>query len=150
MDQRLSLITLAVADMARARGFYESGMGWKPVMAVEGEVTFYQMNGLIFGLYNRTEMAKDGKFDDNGARYCGMAMAYNARSTAEVDAVFARAAQAGAHIQKQPVKTDWGGYSGYFLDLDGHPWEIAHNPFWTITDDGHMVIPPQPEELGGA
>ncbi|AUG52448.1 VOC family protein [Thalassospira marina] len=143
MDQRLSLITLAVADMDRARAFYETGLGWKPVFAVAGEVTFYQMNGLIFGLYNRTEMAKDGHFNDGGASYSGMAMAYNARSEAEVDDVFAQAQKAGAHIQKLPQRADWGGYSGYFLDLDGHPWEVAYNPFWIITDEGHMIIPPQ-------
>ena len=142
MEQRLSLMTLAVADMARARAFYETGLGWKPVFTTD-DVAFYQMNGLIFGLYLRSEMAKDGHFRDDGATYSGMAMAYNARSEAEVDDIFATVQKAGAHIQKPPQKVNWGGYSGYFLDPDGHPWEVAYNPFWTITKDGHMIIPPQ-------
>ncbi|MDP2697128.1 VOC family protein [Thalassospira sp.] len=141
MEQRLSLVTLGVGDLARARVFYEQGLGWSATSVVEGQVVFYQMNGMILGLFGRDDLVKDGNFTDTGASFSGITLAYNARSEAEVDAVMALAQKAGAVIRKPAEKVFWGGYSGYFLDLDGHPWEVAHNPFWEITKDGRMVIP---------
>ncbi|WP_339779226.1 VOC family protein [uncultured Thalassospira sp.] len=141
MEQRLSLVTLGVRDLAAARNFYEQGLGWKATSAVEGKVVFYQMNGMIIGLFGRDDLVKDGNFTDSGARFSGITLAYNARSEAEVDATMTEAKKAGAVIQKPAEKVFWGGYSGYFRDLDGHPWEVAYNPFWNITEDGQMVIP---------
>ncbi|MFH1803854.1 MAG: VOC family protein [Pseudomonadota bacterium] len=141
MEQRLSLVTLGVRDLARARVFYEQGLGWQATSVVEDQVVFYQMNGMILGLFGRDDLVKDGNFTDTGASFSGITLAYNARSEAEVDAVMALAQKAGAVIRKPAEKVFWGGYSGYFCDLDGHPWEVAHNPFWEITKDGGMVIP---------
>jgi catechol 2,3-dioxygenase-like lactoylglutathione lyase family enzyme len=98
MDQRLSLVTLGVRDLAAARNFYEQGLGWKATSAVEGKVVFYQMNGMIIGLFGRDDLVKDGNFTDSGARFSGITLAYNARSEAEVDATMTEAKKAGAVI----------------------------------------------------
>lgn len=135
MDQRLSLVTLGVADLARARRFYEDGLGWVRGNQDEG-VAFYQMPGAILALWTRPELAEDAGISDAGAAFAGMALAYNARSREEVDAVLAEARAAGAEIVKPAHETVWGGYSGYFADPDGHLWEVAHNPFWIIAEDG--------------
>ena len=135
MDQRLSLVTLGVADLARARRFYEDGLGWVRGNQDEG-VAFYQMPGAILALWTRPELAEDAGISDAGAAFSGMALAYNARSREEVDAVLAEAGAAGAEIVKPAHETVWGGYSGYFADPDGHLWEVAHNPFWIIAEDG--------------
>ncbi|MFC4234690.1 VOC family protein [Thalassospira xianhensis] len=146
MDQRVSLITLGVADLDRSRRFYEDGLGWKVTQMVEGQVVFYQLsNGLALGLFGRADLIKDGQFDDDtGARFAGLTIAYNARDEAEVDAVMAEAKKAGAAIQKPAEKVFWGGYSGYFRDPDGHAWEVAYNPFWELDANGNLTIP-QPE-----
>ena len=144
MDQRVSLITLGVADLDRSRRFYENGLGWHVTQMVEGQVVFYQLsNGLALGLFGRTDLIKDGKFDDGtGATFGGLTLAFNARSEAEVDAVMLEAQKAGAKIQKPAEKVFWGGYSGYFRDPDGHAWEVAFNPFWELDDAGNLHIPP--------
>ncbi|MAZ31711.1 MAG: glyoxalase [Thalassospira sp.] len=146
MDQRVSLITLGVADLDRSRRFYEDGLGWKVTQMVEGQVVFYQLsNGLALGLFGREDLIKDGQFDDDtGARFAGLTIAYNTRDEAEVDAVMAEAEKAGAVIQKPAEKVFWGGYSGYFRDPDGHAWEVAYNPFWELDAKGNLTIP-QPE-----
>ena len=146
MDQRVSLITLGVADLERSRRFYEDGLGWKVTQMVEGQVVFYQLsNGLALGLFGRDDLIKDGLFDDDtGARFAGLTIAYNTRDEAEVDAVMAEAEKAGAVIQKPAEKVFWGGYSGYFRDPDGHAWEVAYNPFWELDAKGNLTIP-QPD-----
>lgn len=143
MDQRVSLITLGVADLDRSRRFYEDGLGWKVSQMVEGQVVFYQLsNGLALGLFGRDDLIKDGQFDDEtGARFAGLTIAYNTRDEAEVDAVMAEAEKAGAVIQKPAEKVFWGGYSGYFRDPDGHAWEVAYNPFWELDANGNLTIP---------
>ncbi|RCK30866.1 glyoxalase [Thalassospira xiamenensis] len=143
MDQRVSLITLGVADLDRSRRFYEDGLGWKVTQMVEGQVVFYQLsNGLALGLFGRDDLIKDGLFDDDtGARFAGLTIAYNTRDEAEVDAVMAEAEKAGAVIQKPAEKVFWGGYSGYFRDPDGHAWEVAYNPFWELDAKGNLTIP---------
>lgn len=143
MDQRVSLITLGVADIDRSRRFYEDGLGWKVTQMVEGQVVFYQLsNGLALGLFGRDDLIKDGLFDDDtGARFAGLTIAYNTRDEAEVDAVMAEAQKAGAVIQKPAEKVFWGGYSGYFRDPDGHAWEVAYNPFWELDAKGNLTIP---------
>lgn len=139
MDQRLSLVTLGVADLARARRFYEEGLGWKRGND-SADVAFYQMPGMIFALWSRPALAEDAGVADSGAAFSGMALAYNARSREEVDAVLGEAMAAGGTVVKPAHDTFWGGYSGYFADPDGHMWEVAHNPFWTIAPDGSVRL----------
>jgi catechol 2,3-dioxygenase-like lactoylglutathione lyase family enzyme len=139
MEQRLSLVTLGVADLARARRFYEEGLGWRRGNDNDG-VAFYQMPGAILALWPRPSLAEDAGVADSGASFGGVALAYNARNRAEVDAVLAEAGAAGAVVVKPAHETFWGGYSGYFADPDGHLWEVAHNPFWTVGDDGSVRL----------
>lgn len=139
MEQRLSLVTLGVADLARARRFYEEGLGWRRGNAEDG-VAFYQMPGAILALWSRPDLAEDAGVADSGAQFSGVTLAYNARSRQEVDVVLAEAVAAGATLTKPAHETVWGGYSGYFADPDGHLWEVAHNPFWTIADDGAIRL----------
>lgn len=137
MEQRISLITLGVADLDRAMSFYEA-MGWRRANDDEG-VAFYQAGGMVLALWGRDELAEDSVMTDSGG-WGGVTLAYNVRSPEEVDATIEEARQAGATIGREPGPTSWGGYSGLFVDPDGHPWEVAHNPFWTITDDGGIRL----------
>jgi uncharacterized protein len=134
MDQRLSLVTLGVADLERSQRFYEA-LGWKRGNK-EAEVAFFQLNGMILALWSRAALAEDAGIEDTGGSFGGIALAYNARSKADVDAALAEAKQAGARILKPAHDVFWGGYSGYFADPDGHVWEVAWNPGWTITAQG--------------
>ncbi len=139
MDQRLSLVTLGVADLARAVAFYEA-LGWRPDNDFKAQdVAFFQGPGTIVALWSREQLAADSAVEDPGG-WGGVTLAYNTRSTAEVDAVMAEAEAAGATIGRAPGETFWGGYSGIFIDPDGHPWEVAHNPGWRITDDGQTRL----------
>jgi catechol 2,3-dioxygenase-like lactoylglutathione lyase family enzyme len=136
----MSLITLGVADLPRAVAFYEDALGWKPEPGPPG-VVFFDLNGVVFALWPHDDLAKDmGVAADSVPAYRGYALAHNVRSEAEVDAIFTQLETKGARIVKQPQKTFWGGYSGYFSDPDGHTWEIAHNPFWTIRKDGRVSM----------
>jgi uncharacterized protein len=140
MEQRISLITLGVADLQRAVNFYEQVVGWKAEASPPG-VVFFDLDGVVFALWPHDELAKDmGMMADSVPAYRGYALAQNARSEAEVDAIFTRLKNTGATIVKEPQKAFWGGYSGYFSDPDGHTWEIAYNPFWTIHDDGRLSM----------
>lgn len=137
MEQRLSLVTLGVADMDRARAFY-GALGWEPTVDL-GEVAFYQVGGMGFALWSRSELAADTAVEDRGG-WGGITLAHNVRSPAHVDGVIAEARAAGAVVTREPAPTPWGGYSGVFCDPDGHPWEVAHNPAWPIADDGTVRI----------
>jgi uncharacterized protein len=139
VDQRLSLITLGVADLARARAFYE-GLGWQTRAEPDDDVVFFQAGCMIVALWPRDLLAEDTVVEDNGG-WGGITLAYNARSPEEVDEVVAQAEAAGAKIGRPPAETFWGGYSGVFMDPDGHPWEVAHNPRWTIEADGSVKLP---------
>jgi catechol 2,3-dioxygenase-like lactoylglutathione lyase family enzyme len=139
MEQRLSLVTLGVADLERARRFYEEGLGWRRGND-HAEVAFYQLAGMVLALWRRDALAKDAHLSDPGSGFGGIALAYNARSREEVDAVLAEAEAAGARILKPAQDTVWGGYSGYFADPDGHLWEVAWNPAWTISADGSVRL----------
>jgi catechol 2,3-dioxygenase-like lactoylglutathione lyase family enzyme len=143
MEQRLSLVTLGVTDLARSRAFY-TALGWTTEAGPDDEVVFFQLGGMVFALWGRAELATDSAVSDSGG-WGGVTLAQNQRSPAEVDAVLAAAAAAGATIGRPGAETFWGGYSGLFLDPDGHPWEIAHNPFWTITADGATLATPPNE-----
>jgi len=137
VEQRLSLVTLGVADLEVARRFYEA-LGWSETPRAEG-VVFFQVGGMVVGLWSRAELAADSGVDDGGG-WGGVTLAYNTRSRDEVDAVIEEARSAGARIVREPGETFWGGYSGVFVDPDGHPWEVAHNPDWTIAEDGSIVL----------
>lgn len=139
MEQRLSLITLGVADLARSRRFYEDGLGWARGNA-EDEVAFYQLNGLILALWTRDDLAADAQVADTGATFSGISIAFNTRSHDEVDDILAQAAAAGGTITKPAEEQVWGGYSGYFADPDGHPWEVAFNPGWSIDEAGRVSL----------
>jgi hypothetical protein len=139
VDQRVSLITLGVADLAAARRFYEA-LGWR-CREVE-ETVFVQAGGSAVVLWARDNLAADAGIEDAGSDgFGGIALAQNVRSRAEVDDVIAVAAAAGATITKPAAETFYGGYAVYFADLDGHLWEIAHNPGFTLADDGSLVLP---------
>ena len=138
MEQRLSLVTLGVADLARARAFYEA-LGWGTGAAPADDVVFFQSGGMIVALWGRDQLAEDSGVEDGGG-WGGVTLAHNVRSPEEVDAVIAEAEKAGARIARPGGKTFWGGYSGVFVDPDGHPWEVAHNPHWTITEDGSVRL----------
>jgi catechol 2,3-dioxygenase-like lactoylglutathione lyase family enzyme len=138
MENRLSLVTLGVADTGRARAFYEA-MGWSG-MSPDGDVVFFQAGGMILALWGRGKLAEDSRVEDTGG-WGGVTLAYNVGSPAEVDAVLADAAAAGATIGRPGAGTFWGGYSGVFVDPDGHPWEVAHNPGWVLADDGSVHLP---------
>ncbi len=138
MDQRVSLVTLGVGDLARSRAFYEA-LGWKTGAAPEDDVVFFQAGGMIVALWDRRALAQDSGVEDGGG-WGGVTLAYNARSPERVDAVLAEAAAAGAKIARAGAETFWGGYSGVFIDPDGHPWEVAHNPHWTLHDDGSVTL----------
>ena len=139
MEQRLSLVTLGVADLSRARAFYEA-LGWTTGASPADDVVFFQAGGMILALWSREQLAEDSVVEDSGG-WGGVTLAHNVRSPEEVDAVIAEADRAGATIGRPGAATFWGGYSGVFLDPDGHPWEVAHNPRWTIADDGSVRLP---------
>jgi uncharacterized protein len=138
VEQRLSLVTLGVSDLARSRAFYE-GLGWQTGAAPADDVVFFQAGGTIVALWGRDQLAADSAVEDTGG-WGGVTLAHNVRSPAEVDAVLAEAAAAGAEIPRWGAETFWGGYSGIFVDPDGHPWEVAHNPHWTLRDDGSVEL----------
>jgi uncharacterized protein len=140
MDQRLSLVTLGVRDLKNARAFYEA-LGWTTGAKAEDDVVFFQAGGIVVALWDRALLAEDSAVEDSGG-WGGVTLAYNVRSPEEVDAVIEEARRAGAKIGREPAETFWGGYSAVFLDPDGHPWEIAHNPHWGIRDDGSVVLNP--------
>jgi uncharacterized protein len=138
MDQRLSLITLGVSDLSRARRFYES-LGWSTGAAPDDDVVFFQAGGMIVALWDRAKLAEDSCVEDSGG-WGGLTLAYNVRSPEEVDAVLAEAEAAGATVPRFGAETFWGGYSGVFVDPEGHPWEVAHNPNWTVHEDGSTTL----------
>jgi len=138
VEQRISLVTLGSTDLARARSFYEA-LGWKTDAAPDDEVVFFQAAGIVLALWDRAKLAADSGIED-GPGWGGVTLAHNVRSPQEVDAVIKEAEAAGATIARAGAETFWGGYSGVFVDPDGHPWEIAHNPHWTVHDDGSTTL----------
>ena len=139
MEQRVSLVTLGVTDLARARAFYE-GLGWTTRAGPDDDVAFFQANCLVLALWDRARLAADSTVADPGG-WGGVTLAYNVREPREVDEVIEQARAAGGTIPREPGETFWGGYSGVFVDPDGHPWEVAHNPRWTVHPDGSTELP---------
>ena len=138
MDQRISVITLGVTDLDRARVFYEA-LGWASGAKDDDDVVFFQAGGMIVALWDRARLAEDSGVTDGGG-WGGVTLAYNVASPAQVDALIDDARGAGATIARAGAETFWGGYSGVFIDPDGHPWEIAHNPGWTLREDGSVEL----------
>ena len=139
MEQRVSVITLGVRDLARAVAFYRA-LGWEPVPDENDDVFFFQAGGLVFALWGREQLAEDSCVEDAGG-WGGITLAYNVRSPEEVDRTIEQARKAGATIGREPGKAFWGGHTALFIDPEGHPWEVAHNPGWTIADDGSVILP---------
>jgi hypothetical protein len=138
MEQRVSLVTLGVADVGRAREFYER-LGWQVGLALEDTI-FFQVGGMILSLWGRDQLAADSGVTDTGG-WGGVALAHNVRSNDEVDRVIEQARAAGGRITREPGETFWGGYSGVFLDPDGHPWEVAVNAGFPLAADGSISLP---------
>jgi uncharacterized protein len=138
MEQRVSLITLGVRDLERSRRFYEA-LGWSTGATPTDDVVFFQTGGFIVALWDRAKLAEDSGVQDGGG-WGGVTLAYNVRSPNEVDAIIEEARKAGATIAREPGTTFWGGYSGVFVDPDGHPWEVAHNPDWRLHEDGTISL----------
>jgi catechol 2,3-dioxygenase-like lactoylglutathione lyase family enzyme len=139
MEQRLSLITLGISDLNRARRFYEA-LGWKTGAEEADDVVFFQAGGMVVALWDREKLAEDSAVTV-GSGWGGVTLAYNTRSPEEVDKVIEQARKAGGTIGREPGETFWGGYSAVFIDPDGYPWEVAHNPRWTIEEDGTVTLP---------
>jgi catechol 2,3-dioxygenase-like lactoylglutathione lyase family enzyme len=138
MEQRVSLITLGVEDLRRSIAFYKA-LGWEPGAMLDGEVAFFQVGGMVLGLWGRAELAEDSTVTDSGG-WGGITLAHNVRTPEVVDQVIEEARAAGARIGREPAATPWGGYSGVFIDPDGHPWEVAHNPGWPIDEKGNVSL----------
>ena len=139
MEQRLSLVTLGVSDLGRARRFYEA-LGWQTGAAPDDDVAFFQAGGTVLALWGRGELAEDSGVEDGGG-WGGVTLAHNVRSPEEVDKVLAEAERAGATITRAAGPAFWGGYTGVFTDPDGHAWEVAHNLHWTFAADGSVILP---------
>ena len=129
MEQRISLVTLGVSDLPRARAFYEA-LGWRDAQQPDGEVVFFQAGGMVFGLWTA--------LGGHGAP--GIELAHNVRSPEQVDDLLATAVRAGAMLIRPAARADWGGYTGAFADPDGYVWEVAHNPDWTLAADGSVRL----------
>jgi predicted lactoylglutathione lyase len=138
MKQRVSLITLGVSDLERARTFY-TALGWTTGAEPGDDVVFFQAGDMVLALWDRARLAEDSCVEDTSG-WGGVTLALNLGSPAEVDAALEEARAAGATIGREPAETFWGGYSGVFVDPDGHPWEVAHNPHWQITEDGGIRL----------
>jgi catechol 2,3-dioxygenase-like lactoylglutathione lyase family enzyme len=134
---RISLITLGVADVGRARAFYEA-LGWRGE-SPDDDVVFFQAGQMIFALWSRAKLAEDSVVHDGGG-WGGVTLAHNVSSPEQVDAILNQAGKAGATIGRPGATTFWGGYSGVFIDPDGHPWEVAHNPGWVLEEDGAVRL----------
>jgi len=143
--QRVSLITLGVKDLAVSRKFY-GDLGWTPKDEVPGQVIFYQLHGAVLGLFGIGPLAKDQGRPDAKLGTGAITLAQNFATEAEVDAAYTKALSVGATALKAPQKVFWGGYSGYYADPDGHPWEVAFSPFWELEDDGKLILPDPPAD----
>jgi uncharacterized glyoxalase superfamily protein PhnB len=141
MRQKINVITLGVKDLQKALDFYEKGLGWKKSSASQDDIAFFQLGGIVLGLYPRKLLAEDATVNEKGTGFSGITISYNAKSEKEVDEVLKQVEELGATIIKPGQKVFWGGYSGYFKDLDGHLIEVAHNPFWEFDSQDNLILP---------
>ena len=139
----ISMVTLGVDDLTRARVFYEA-LGWAVAPQSQESVVFLQGRNIVLGLYGRQALAEDAGVENTAPGFSGIALAINVSSETEADRLFATAVKNGASALKQPQKAFWGGYSGYFADPDGHMWEVAHNPFFAMDADGNLQLVDEP------
>ncbi len=138
MKQRVNVVTLGVSDLGRARSFYEA-LGWSTGAEPGDDVVFFQAGDMVLSLWDRARLAEDSCVEDSPGSG-GVTLALNLGAPEEVDAVTEEARAAGATIGREPAETFWGGYSAVFIDPDGHPWEVAHNPHWTLTENGGVRL----------
>ncbi len=141
IEPRLNIVTLGVADVAKARRFYETGLGWKASSASQGDIVFFQLGAMVLALYPREALAEDAGAGPAGSGFAGITLAYNVRSKQEVAGFLNVAKAAGGKIVKPAQDVFWGGHSGYFADLDGHLWEVAWNPHFELNERGEVVLP---------
>jgi catechol 2,3-dioxygenase-like lactoylglutathione lyase family enzyme len=141
MEPRISLVTLGVRDLARAIAFYRDALHWPLSSASGGDVAFFRTGGAVLALFPYDELAADANLPANGTGFGGITLAHNVASKEQVDAVLAEVRAAGATILKPATEAEWGGYSGYFADPDGYPWEVAWNPFFPFAADGSLQLP---------
>ncbi len=141
MNARITVVTLGVADVGRSRQFYCQGLGWRASSASNDHIVFIAAGGIVLGLYPKALLAADAKLDPAGSGFGGVTLAQNVASKPDVDAALEAAREAGATILKPAEDTFWGGYSGYFADPDGYPWEVAYNPYWPLDEAGRVVLP---------
>jgi predicted lactoylglutathione lyase len=141
MEQRISMVTLGVKDLAASRRFYVGALGWQPVLENK-EIIFFQTGGMVFALFLRDKLAEDFQADPGTFGRAPMTLAHNVGKKEEVDPLISRAAASGAKILKPAQEASWGGYSGYFADPDGFAWEIAWNPSWQLKPDGSIEVRP--------
>lgn len=149
MDQRITMVTLGVADLERAGAFY-AALGWRKAAESQPGITFFQCSGMLLGLFPLAELASDQGRPGAELGFGAMNLAQNQPDRETVDSVFAQAIAAGATALKPPEEVFWGGYSGYFTDPDGHAWEIAHNPFAPLSPDGTLTLPSESAKALGA
>jgi uncharacterized protein len=140
MRQKLNIITLGVKDFGRALRFYRDGLGWKPASDQEG-IAFFPLGGIVLALYPREKLAEDAKMSAEGSGFSGITLAYNTKTQEEVDEVLNMVERLGAKVIKRGESVFWGGYSGYFADLDGHLWEVAWNPFFEFDESDNLLLP---------
>lgn len=141
MEPRISLVTLGVDDLQRSVKFYREALGWKTRFSEGDPIAFFPLHGMVLGLYGRQALAEDASVSAGGSGFRGVTLAHNVRSRRAVVAIFHRLKRRGATIIKRPRVTDWGGFSGYFADPDGHLWEVAHNPAWKLDRHGSVTLP---------
>ena len=141
MEPRLNVVTLSVSDLARARKFYETGLGWKVSPESQGDIVFFQLGGVVLALYSRDRLAADANVSPNGGGFRGVTLAHNVREKSDVAKILEDARAAGAKILKPAQDAFWGGHSGYFADLDGHLWEVAWNPQFRLNEWGEVGLP---------
>ena len=139
MEQRLTFIGLGVSDLKRSTEFYENAFGWTKSEHSNDFITFFQLNGIMLSLYPNDKLAEDATVKPNNSGFKGFTIAHNVRSEKEVDDLIENLRSKGVTIVKEPVKTDWGGYSSYISDLDNNLWELAYNPFLELDKNGNTI-----------
>lgn len=141
MEPRINIVTLGVDDLPRALRFYRDGLSWPLSSAGGGDIAFFRTGGVVLALYPRAQLAADARLPVGGAGFGGITLAHNVASREEVDRVLAEVTAAGGRILKPAEEAEWGGYSGYFADPDGYPWEVAWNPYFPLAPDGSIQLP---------